>query len=59
MKVREKWFNVGKVVNTHGIRGEIRVISRTDFPEERYKIGNTIYFFQNDKANPLELIIKS
>ncbi|WP_400247192.1 ribosome maturation factor RimM [Niallia sp. JL1B1071] len=55
----EKWFNVGKVVNTHGIRGEIRVISRTDFPEERYKNGNTIYFFQTDKANPLELKIKS
>lgn len=55
----EKWFNVGKVVNTHGIRGEVRVISRTDFPEERYKIGSTIYFFTNDKAAPLELTIKS
>jgi 16S rRNA processing protein RimM len=38
-----KWLNVGKIVNTHGIRGEVRVISRTDFPEERYKIGNTLY----------------
>ncbi|HZG72908.1 MAG TPA: ribosome maturation factor RimM [Chondromyces sp.] len=41
----EKWFNVGKIVNTHGVRGEIRVISRTDFPEERYKQGNTLYIF--------------
>ena len=35
----EKWFNVGKIVNTHGIKGEVRVISTTDFPEERYKVG--------------------
>ncbi len=34
-----KWFNVGKIVNTHGVKGEIRVVSRTDFPEERYKVG--------------------
>ncbi|MBU9720294.1 MULTISPECIES: ribosome maturation factor RimM [Bacillaceae] len=37
------WLNVGKIVNTHGIRGEVRVISRTDFPEERYAAGNTLY----------------
>ncbi|MGP7817526.1 ribosome maturation factor RimM [Niallia sp. 01092] len=55
----EKWFNVGKIVNTHGIKGEVRVISRTDFPDERYKVGNTIYFFQTDKSVPMELTIKS
>lgn len=37
------WLNVGKIVNTHGIRGEVRVISRTDFPEKRYAKGNTLY----------------
>ena len=39
----EKWFNVGKIVNTQGIKGEVRVISTTDFPEERYKKGNILY----------------
>ncbi|WP_096435432.1 ribosome maturation factor RimM [Alteribacter populi] len=37
------WLNVGKIVNTHGIRGEVRVISRTDFPEERYQPGANLY----------------
>ncbi|TRZ38746.1 ribosome maturation factor RimM [Niallia circulans] len=55
----EKWFNVGKVVNTHGIRGELRVISRTDFPEERYKVGNSIYFFGEGKKEPSELKVKT
>ncbi len=36
-------FNVGKVVNTHGIHGEIRVIKITDF-EERFEPGNQLYF---------------
>ena len=55
----EKWFNVGKIVNTHGIRGEVRVISRTDFPEERYKIGNAIFLFGEGNKEPIELKIKS
>ncbi|TMW73192.1 ribosome maturation factor RimM [Alteribacter natronophilus] len=38
-----EWLNVGKIVNTHGIRGEVRVISRTDFPEERYVPGASLF----------------
>jgi 16S rRNA processing protein RimM len=55
----EKWFNVGKIVNTHGIKGEIRVISRTDFADERYKPGNKLYIFSDDhsKQSPIEVTI--
>lgn len=38
-----KYFNVGKIVNTHGVRGEVRVISSTDFAEERYEKGSILY----------------
>ncbi|MEH6940477.1 ribosome maturation factor RimM [Bacillus sp. JJ722] len=55
----EKWFNVGKIVNTHGIRGEVRVISRTDFADERYKVGNVLFLFQNNQEAPIELKIAS
>ncbi|WP_026692517.1 ribosome maturation factor RimM [Peribacillus kribbensis] len=55
----DKWFNVGKIVNTHGIRGEVRVISKTDFSEERYKKGNKLYFFAEKSTEPVELAIKS
>lgn len=37
-----EWFQVGKIVNTHGIRGEVRIISQTDFADERYQIGNEL-----------------
>jgi 16S rRNA processing protein RimM len=55
----EKWFNVGKIVNTHGIKGEVRVISRTDFADERYKIGNTLYIFMENASEPIEVKVKS
>lgn len=55
----KKWLNVGKIVNTHGIRGEVRVISTTDFPEERYAIGNQLYLFLKEQTDPIPLIVKS
>lgn len=57
--MEEKWFNVGKIVNTHGVKGEVRVLSTTDFPEERYKVGNILYLFQNEKSKPIEVKIKT
>jgi len=55
----EKYLNVGKIVNTHGVRGEVRVISRTDFPEKRYKKGNKLYLFKEKETTPIELIVTS
>lgn len=33
---------VGKIANTHGIRGELKVWPETDFPEERFRNGNEL-----------------
>ena len=51
-----EFLNVGKIVNTHGIRGEVRVISQTDFPEERYRKGQRLTLSRENKA-PLELTV--
>ena len=45
------YFNVGKIVNTQGLQGEMRVLSVTDFAEERFKKGNTLALF--DKKDQL------
>ncbi len=55
----EKWFNVGKIVNTHGIKGEVRVISKTDFPEERYSKGSKLFLFMPNANEPIELVVAS
>ncbi|MBP1913678.1 ribosome maturation factor RimM [Lederbergia galactosidilytica] len=55
----EQWFNVGKIVNTHGIQGEVRVISSTDFAEQRFAIGQHLHLFLQKNQSPVKLIIKS
>ncbi len=55
----ENWFNVGKIVNTHGVKGELKIVSKTDFPEERYQVGNTLYLFLPNQIEPMPLLIKS
>ncbi|MCL6452992.1 MAG: ribosome maturation factor RimM [Alicyclobacillus sp.] len=35
-------FTVGVIVGTHGLRGEVRVISKTDFPERRFRRGQRL-----------------
>ena len=39
------YFNVGKIVNTQGLQGEMRVLSVTDFAEERFKKGSRACFY--------------
>ncbi|MDR4434079.1 ribosome maturation factor RimM [Bacillus tequilensis] len=55
----KRWFNVGKIVNTHGIKGEVRVVSKTDFAEERYKPGNTLYLFMDGRNEPVEVTVNT
>lgn len=35
-------LKVGKIVNTHSLRGEVKVISSTDFEGERFEKGNKL-----------------
>lgn len=53
-----QYFNVGKIVNTHGIRGEVRVISITDFPEKRFQKGAKLMLFKEGEE-PIVLEVKS
>ncbi|GAK31715.1 ribosome maturation protein RimM [Weissella oryzae SG25] len=49
-------YKVGTIVNTHGIRGEVRVIATTDFPEERFVKGQTLVI---DGKVPVEVTIQT
>lgn len=40
-----EFFNVGKIVNTQGLQGEMRVLSVSDFAEERFKKGSQLALF--------------
>src|SRR5690625_4407611 len=51
------FFDVGKIVNTHGLKGEVKVVRITDF-EERFNAGNKLFLFLSNQAEPLELTIE-
>ena len=40
-------INIGKLVNTHGIKGEVKIISNFKYKDEVFKKNNIIYI--NDK----------
>ncbi|WP_132746047.1 ribosome maturation factor RimM [Scopulibacillus darangshiensis] len=54
-----EWFYVGKIVNTHGIKGEVRVISDTDFTEDRYASGEKLYLSRLKGSRYEPLIVES
>ncbi len=48
---------VGTLVNTHGVKGEVRILSDTPSPDETFKVGTTLKY--DNKGQTGELIIKS
>ena len=48
-------FTIGKITNTHGIKGEVKVKQITDFIE-RFNVGSVIYLIDmNEQIIPLEI----
>ncbi|ERJ13494.1 ribosome maturation factor RimM [Haloplasma contractile] len=49
------YLYVGKIANTHGLKGELKIKSDTDFKEERYKTGSKLYLSSGDEMIELEV----
>ncbi|AJS59258.1 ribosome maturation factor RimM [Paenibacillus sp. IHBB 10380] len=54
----EQLLTVGKLVNTHGIKGEIKVLSHTDFPEQRFAKGKRLFLIPTE-GNSFWITIES
>ena len=52
------YLDVGKIVNTHGIRGELRIQSLTDRPEERYATGSELVI-EMGNGEYIPVVVKS
>lgn len=48
--MKGNWFTVGKIVNTHGIRGELKVLSRTDFADVRFAPGSMLQIIDDERG---------
>ncbi|MCP3026144.1 ribosome maturation factor RimM [Halobacillus sp. A5] len=53
----EQYFNVGQIINTHGIKGEVKVRRITDF-DDRFEPGQLLYWV-NEGNSMEELVVKS
>ncbi|MGT2928920.1 ribosome maturation factor RimM [Streptococcus dentasini] len=53
------YYNVGKIVNTQGLQGEMRILSVTDFAEERFKKGAKLALFDTKDDFVMEVEIAS
>jgi 16S rRNA processing protein RimM len=53
-----EYLHVGLIVNTHGIRGELRVLSKTDFPEIRFAPGSRLLLLHERLERPLPLTVE-
>lgn len=49
------YLKVGKIVNTHALLGEVRVISDSDFKDERFKTGSQLFIDVNGEYLPVEI----
>jgi len=55
----DKLYTVGKIVNTHGIRGELKIFPETDFPDERFAKGSALVFYDPRNHTALPVVVES
>ena len=53
------FLSVGKVANTHGVRGELKIFPFTDFPEVRFAKGKELLFISPEDGTQLKVKIVS
>ena len=46
------YIRIGTVINTHGLKGELKISSESDFDDIRYKKGNTVYLECDEGMKP-------
>ena len=39
---------IGKIINTRGLKGEVKVNNYSSFVKNRYKVGNIVYLSNNE-----------
>lgn len=54
-----EFVTLGKVVNVRGLKGELKIMSLTDFSAQRYKKGKTITLHNEDTNHEIKMTVKS
>lgn len=54
-----KLYNVGKIVNTHGVKGEVKVVTQTDFPDVRFAKGSSLLLVDPASGQTVPVTVES
>ena len=46
---------IGKIINTFGIKGELKILSMTDFPDERFAVGAHLFIRRHKQDIEVEV----
>lgn len=49
-----KYIKVGTIVNTHALKGEVRIISNFEYKDRVFKINNTLYIGMSKSKEVIE-----
>ena len=49
-----KYIKVGTIVNTHALKGEVRIISNFEYKDRVFKINNTLYIGMSKNEEVIE-----
>ncbi|MGI6644512.1 MAG: ribosome maturation factor RimM [Bacilli bacterium] len=55
--MKNEYIKVGNVVDTFSLNGSLIIYPTTDFPLERFKIGNELFLYNHDKNDVLTVQI--
>jgi 16S rRNA processing protein RimM len=58
VNMTEDWLVIGKIVSPQGLKGELRVLSYSDFPE-RFEDAGKRWLAASEKATPQEVMLLS
>ena len=53
-----EYVKIGKVVNTFGLKGELKIESMTDFVEERFRKGQQLYIDSKEGFKEVSVLRK-
>ena len=50
-----EYLLLGKISKPHGLKGEVKIFSNTDFASLRYQKGNVVFLLSNNEYLPLKV----
>jgi 16S rRNA processing protein RimM len=53
-----KYLTVGIIANTHGIRGELKIVPKTDYPEDRFAKNARLLLFPPNSNESIEVEVE-